>query len=77
MAAKGVQRVRAGLTRHPDPRVVEVEASCSCGSMMRVPVDHTMSARDQLRDESCLFCGRLGQLTLAEDPRSSRVGASQ
>ncbi len=75
MAAKGVQRVRAGLTRHHDERVVEVEASCSCGSMMRIPVDRNVPVRDQLRDESCLFCGRLGQLTLVGDPRRSLVGA--
>ncbi len=64
MAAKGVQRVRAGLTRHPDPRVVEVNALCQCCfATMTVPVDRQGSVRDQLRSESCLFCGRLGMMT--------------
>ncbi len=70
MAAKGVQRIRAGLTRHPDPRVIEVEALCGCCfATLRVPVDRKGSVRDQLREESCLFCGRLGMVVPA--PRRS------
>ncbi len=71
MPAKGVMRPRPGNVRHRDPRVVEVDTLCACCfATMRVPVDHTTDVRDQIREESCLFCGRLGQLTIAVAPRA-------
>ena len=70
MAAKGVQRPRAGRSRPIDPDVITISAVCSaCFAVHDVPVDRNVPAAVALVGESCLFCGRLNALRASKVQR--------